>query len=220
MRANRLRCLPLPVLLVALAAAPAPAAPPSHRIFVTSVAYDGDLGGLSGADSLCQGHANSGSLTASLGYTWRALLSVNLVVDAKDRFVWSGPLADVTGEVVTNDPGVWPWSDDGDSTLDVDENGDPSPDAFAWSGSTIAGVSKGAGFDCAGWTNGTGAENGWAGETGYFPDSNWFDSFASGCGDAWYSVYCVSDAKVFSDDFESHSTCSWSAQPGSGEICV
>jgi hypothetical protein len=44
--------------------------PRPNRIFVTSETYDGDLGGIAGADAICQGHADA----ASLGGTWRALL--------------------------------------------------------------------------------------------------------------------------------------------------
>ena len=221
MRSTRLvrSCLAAMAVLCGLAVDPIAAASPSHRIFLTSIAYDGDLNGLAGADALCQAHGTTGQLTASLGYQWRALLSVDGVVDAKNRFVWSGPVADVTGLVVTNDPGTWPWADNGDSTIDVDEDGNAPPDSFAWSGSLITGVSKGAGFDCVGWTSNAGTDDGWAGQNGNFPSEDWFDSFGSGCGDEWYSIICVSDAKIFADGFEVVGTCNWSDNPGSGEVC-
>lgn len=47
--------------------------PRPNRIFVTSEAYDGNLGGLAGADAICQGHADAASLTG----TWRALISTS-----------------------------------------------------------------------------------------------------------------------------------------------
>ncbi|MDD5606391.1 MAG: hypothetical protein PHN37_00800 [Candidatus Pacebacteria bacterium] len=50
------------------------------RVFVTSNNYRGNLGGLSGADNICNQLAN----TAGLGGTWRAWVSTS-TVDAKDR---------------------------------------------------------------------------------------------------------------------------------------
>lgn len=46
------------------------------------------------------------------------------------------------------------------------------------------------------------------------------DSFVSGCGDAWYSLYCVSDASLFSDGFEADYTCNWSTQVGNTQACA
>ena len=43
----------------------------TKRVFVTSVAYNGNLGQLSGADAKCQAHADA----ASLGGAWKALIS-------------------------------------------------------------------------------------------------------------------------------------------------
>lgn len=45
----------------------------SRRVFVTSIGYTGNLGGLEGADAKCQERANA----ASLGGIWRAWLSTN-----------------------------------------------------------------------------------------------------------------------------------------------
>lgn len=52
--------------------APTPTVSPSaKRVFVTSTTYNGNLGGLSGADAKCQTRANA----ANLGGTWKAWLS-------------------------------------------------------------------------------------------------------------------------------------------------
>src|SRR5262245_24341653 len=110
----------LALILAAASSSGAAALPGSHAIFLTSIAYDGDLGGLDGADALCQLHADNGKLTQPLGRTWKALLSIDAIVDARNRVVWRGPLYDVTGLLVTNDPGAWPWVQDGTSTLEVD----------------------------------------------------------------------------------------------------
>jgi len=177
-----------------------------HYIFVTSTAHDGNLGGLAGADALCASHAAGGSLTGPLNLTWKALLSVYGVVDARDRVNWVGAVYDVAGNLATNNASSWPWVADGTSVIGIDENGDPPPDSYVWTGSHEDGVSVGPGYDCNGWTNNTSAHNGWAGETEYFGYSNWFDSFGNQCGDAWFSLYCVSIVDIadliFEDGFE------------------
>jgi hypothetical protein len=184
----------------------------SHYIFLTSVTYQGDLGGLSGADALCASHAASGSLTSQLNVTWRALLSIHGVVDAKDRVSWAGAVYDVSGDLATNDAGAWPWVQNGPSTIDVDENGDPPPDSYVWTGSDVNGTSVGPGYDCNGWTDGTSAYDGWSGETGNFDNSTWIDSFGNQCDDEWFSLYCVSESDdlIFADGFESGDTTAWS----------
>ncbi len=67
---------------------PSPDARPQHsRMFVTSTQYTGNLGGLAGADALCQGAA----LAGSLGGTWRAWLStpsVNAIDRIQDVSPW------------------------------------------------------------------------------------------------------------------------------------
>lgn len=184
----------------------------SHLIFVTSVAYDGALGGLAGADALCSSHAASGSLTAALDRTWRALLSVDGVVDARDRIYWTAPAYDVSGLLVTNDPGTWPWVKDGTSTIGVAEDGGAPADNYAWTGSHATGVSVGAGYDCGAWTSSSSSSAGWAGESDSFGSSTWLDSFSNTCDGAFFSLYCVSYAEgtVFVDGFETGNTGVWS----------
>lgn len=50
---------------------PSPSPTAFNRVFITSTTYDGNLGGLSGADAKCQERSNA----ASLGGTWKAWLS-------------------------------------------------------------------------------------------------------------------------------------------------
>jgi len=185
----------------------------SHLIFVTSIAYDGALGGLVGADALCSAHASSGALTAFLDRTWRALLSSYGVVDARDRIHWAASVYDVSGLLVTNDPSTWPWVKDGTSTIGVNENGGPPSDFYAWTGSHATGISVGAGYDCGGWTSSSSSSLGWAGESDSFGSSSWFDSFSNTCDSAYFSLYCVSyvEGTVFIDGFETGSTGVWSS---------
>ncbi|MFO0674362.1 MAG: DUF1554 domain-containing protein [Polyangiaceae bacterium] len=63
-----------------------------HRIFLTSTVYDGNLGGLAGADAKCQARADA----ASLGGTWKAILSTR-TVDARDHVDGTVPRYNVDG---------------------------------------------------------------------------------------------------------------------------
>lgn len=86
-------------------------------IFVTSSAYDGDLGGRSGADALCQTHAEG----AKLQGTFLAWLS-NAGADAADRMNDGAPWYDTNGVLVFNNAAnlrTTPQSD-----IDHDEFGD------------------------------------------------------------------------------------------------
>ncbi len=67
---------------------PAPSSEPNthKRVFVTSAEYSGQLGGLAGADQLCQTAATA----ANKGGTWRAWLSSS-TVNAIDRIADVGP---------------------------------------------------------------------------------------------------------------------------------
>ena len=164
-------------------------------VFISSVSYDGNLGGLNGADNLCTSLGTGGTLSAPLNKTWKALLSKSTggVVNARDRFFWSGPMFDLGGKTVTQDPSSWPWIDaGGGSNISVNENGGGPDDSYVWTGSTLDGLSKGTGFDCNNWTDDTGTHSGWSGETGSYPTSSWFDSFSSLCDDTWFGLYCVS----------------------------
>ena len=165
-------------------------------VFISSVSYDGNLGGLTGADNLCNSLGAAGTLSGPLNKTWKALLSKTTggVVNAKDRFVWTGPMFDLNGVMVTRDPSAWPWIDAGaNSEIGVNESGGGPDDSYVWTGSTVNGVTRGAGFDCNDWSDATGAFDGWSGETSNFPSSSWFDSFGNGCGDTWFGLYCVSE---------------------------
>lgn len=164
-------------------------------IFITQASYNGNLGGIAGADGLCQLAGTSGSLTAPLNKTWKALLSKGTggTINAKERFVWTGPMLDLTGKTVTQDPSTWPWVNAGEgSIIGVNQNGGGPGNSYVWSGSTINGLSKGATQDCNGWTSDTQSYSGWSGETSTFPNNTWFDSFGTLCADMFYGLYCVS----------------------------
>lgn len=165
-------------------------------IFITGVSFDGNLGGITGADATCNMLGTNGSLSGPLNRTWKALLSKTTggVVNAKDRFAWTGPMLDLGGKTVTKDPSVWPWVNAGEgSTIAVNQNGGGPDDAYVWTGSTVDGVTKGAGSDCNGWTDASNNFNGWSGQTSSYPTKDWIDSFGTTCPSANYGLYCISE---------------------------
>jgi hypothetical protein len=62
-----------------------------------------------------------------------------------------------------------------------------------WTGSTINGLTKGAGNDCNGWTDATNSFNGWSEQTSNFPATDWIDSFGTTCPSANYGLYCIGE---------------------------
>ena len=161
-------------------------------IFVTTAEGTGNMGGLIGADARCNTAGAAGSASGPKQKMWKALLSqrTGTIVNAKDRFVWTGPLFDMTGQMVTRNPSVWPWAATGTGGTTRRTEDNALAGSYAWTGSTIDGVAAPA--DCSGWTDGTTAFNGRAGETASFPNTAWFDSFNNGCSDTFFSLYCVS----------------------------
>jgi hypothetical protein len=114
--------------------APTAAQNSSMGFFVTSTkSTTANLGGLRGADNLCQ------SLAAAVGVgdrTWRAYLSVerdadNSPTDARDR-IGNGPWLNAKGAVVARDLNEL-HARKGDATVFVDERGQPIPGQ--WTGS-------------------------------------------------------------------------------------
>jgi hypothetical protein len=158
------------------------ARPAGRRVFVTSEAYDGALGGVSGGDAKCQAAANG----AGLGGTWLAWLS-DTTTSPSARFPQSTePYVLVGGGQLAAD-----WTDLIDGSLaapiDRDETGSALADAGAarvWTGTVADGTLSGG--NCADWTTvGSGGVYGTAAAT----DSQW--SFTSGntCGSLDH-LYC------------------------------
>ncbi|OIN87736.1 MAG: hypothetical protein AUJ12_01130 [Alphaproteobacteria bacterium CG1_02_46_17] len=83
------------------------------KVFVTSTTYNGALGGLSGADSICNGRAAVSSY--GLSSKWKAVLS-DSTMDAANRIPWNwGTLRNMVGDAVVDGgfPDLW------DGTLDM-----------------------------------------------------------------------------------------------------
>lgn len=164
-------------------------------IFVSSSKYNGNLGGLAGADTICNTAGTNGTLTKPLNKSWKALLSVTTggtTINAKDRIVWIGPMHNVNGQMVVQDPATWPWvATSQTADINKNQNGGPPGGAYVWSGSAINGTAK-PDLDCNGWTDESATFNGWAGQTGDFPISaRWFDAFMDICSSQSFSLYCI-----------------------------
>lgn len=77
---------------------PSPAPASAKRVFVTSTTYNGDLGGLSGADAKCQARAD----VANLGGIWKAWLS-NQTISSSSRLDHSNlPYKLLDGTTIAN----------------------------------------------------------------------------------------------------------------------
>lgn len=90
---------------------PSPTSAPAtsyRRVFITSSYYDGNLGGLSGADAKCQNAANG----ANLGGSWKAWLSDSTTSASSRLEHFSGSYKRIDGLIIANN-----WTDLTDGPL-------------------------------------------------------------------------------------------------------
>lgn len=130
---------------------------PARRVFATSTVQSGALGGLAGADVICQARADA----AALGGTFKAWLS-DATTSAASRLAHAfGDYVLVDGTVVTHG-----WSDLADGTLlaaiSKDELG-VSVTGSAWTNATVAGLIDSA--ECGGWASTASGDFGQTGST-------------------------------------------------------
>jgi hypothetical protein len=151
------------------------------RVFVTSVEYSGDLGGLEGADALCARHATA----VALDGTYKAWLST-VSVSAASRLTRSnGPYERTDGVVVASN-----WADLTDGNLAApinrDEIGAPV-EAGVWTGTAIDGASYTEG-DCDGFTNPSGGRA-LCGQSDTGTES-WTEDYVPPCS-SYLRLYCL-----------------------------
>lgn len=142
----------------------------SHKkIFITSTAYNGNLGGLAGADTKCQTAADS----QSLGGTYKAWISGESGgTSAASRLAHASvPYRMVDGTRIADD-----WTDLVDSTLDtgivLDEAGGESLNVDVWTNTYEDGSMDSFSGGCTDWTVGTSGGSGGYGRTG-IADLEW-----------------------------------------------
>lgn len=159
-------------------------------VFVSSVAVNGNLGGVEGADLFCQALASGAGLPGTF-HAWVSLTTNHASSRITHATVPYVVLVDgMPGNVVADD-----WTDLTDGTLDAPivrtETGQLVTQDYAWTNTVAAGDAPHDLFTCAGWTSSDGGENGIVGST-TSADVSWAFSIYRGC-DALHSVYCVQD---------------------------
>ena len=120
----------------------------SCAVFVTSTTHTGNLGGLDGADAICQARAKSGPAAPG---TYKAWLSTACQSRRRLRLTHATvPYRLVEGTQVAGD-----WDDLTDGTLDAPINRDQGglllPISQVWTGTAADGSF--AGSDCVAWTD-------------------------------------------------------------------
>ena len=150
------------------------------RVFVTSVGYNGNLGGLSGGDSKCQARANA----AGLDGTWTAWLSSSSV-HAKDRIPDQAYyLVDKTTKVCNNKADLIDGSIQ--TTISINEFGASQGNVFIWTGTNANGTAHTE--TCSSWTSAGSSVYGRYGWNIY-TDGLWTNRGKGACSSA-YKLYC------------------------------
>lgn len=164
------------------------AASTNKIVFITSTAYNGNLGGIAGADAKCTTRASA----ASLPGTYKAWISTSASDDPESRFTQH------TGNYIRTGDGVVVangWADLTDGTLDAriakNEFGAEVADAYPWTSVLPNGQSSAASHgSCANWTDGSFFQTGGYGEN-YSTNSLWTDSEdEENCNSSSYRLYC------------------------------
>lgn len=160
-----------------------------HRIFVSSTTTDGNMGGLSGADTICSNAASGANLTR----TYKALVSGSGTNEnAKERLSFSGPIYTVSSGVknlvAASGTALWNSSSSNLSNrVNRDENGN-TVSAGVWTGTNSDG-SLTPSNNCSDWSSST--ANAFFGSTDQF-DDRWVESNTASCSTNTLRVYCVS----------------------------
>ena len=144
-------------------------------VFVSSSSHTGNLGGLSGADSICQGLASS----ADLPGTYKAWLS-DSTQSPSTRFAKSTiPYIRVDGAVVALN-----WTDLTDAQLSnpivLDENGALHPEVYVQTGTRVQGQAEMDIYLCEGWHTAALTVRRYIGISAY-TDNRWTNNFDTSC---------------------------------------
>lgn len=136
-----------------------------YRVFVTSTTYNGNLGGLAGADAKCQERANA----ANLGGTWKAWLSDSSTSATTRLYHSEIPYKRLDGTIIANN-----WADLTDGSIQnkimLSENQSFIQTAYSWTGTRANGETDPNDPNCINWTSST--DNGSYGNN-YYTDNRW-----------------------------------------------
>ena len=156
----------------------------AHRIFVSSTTSDGNLGGLNGADEMC----NKAAEQAGLGGDWKAVLSTP-ETPVKDRLVFDGPIYNLGGDEFASGPGqLWDDRDPSNAVTYTEHGGEV--DGRVWTGT----LARGAGDEedhCTRWTSNSSRKQANYGNSDR-DDNGWIDVGGShaDCSEELH-LYCV-----------------------------
>lgn len=162
---------------------------PLKTVFVTSLAYDGNLGGIAGADSRCNTRASA----AGLSGTFKAWISGHTAVSSpSNSFTPSGtPYVMVNGTVIANN-----WSDLVDGTLQnaitIDEIGGTVASGNVWTGTKADGANEGTANThdhCSTWGSGSSLSDGYIGVIGS-ATATWTDGPGTAACNTTARLYC------------------------------
>ncbi len=158
----------------------------TKRVFVTSTKHDGNMGGIAGADAICQSTADG----ESLGGTWKAWLATDNTDEPVDRFVQNpGPYVMLDGTIIAND-----FADlNGYNTarIQVDETGFSSSNTYGFSAYAWNNINQGivmqtnAVYTCDGYTSNSSSQYSQAGQY-----CRLYGSTYRRCDNSWHLV-CV-----------------------------
>lgn len=159
--------------------------PESKRAFATSSSnHTGNLGGIAGADNICQNLANA----ASLGGNWKAFLSTSTTA-AVNRSSFSGNIVNMKGQIISSTG----WNGMRfyvGARIMWDENGNALPlmNTFVHTGTSPFGESS---FTCLNWTSASASEQTILGmpNTG---DYSWLSYTETNCSNG-RRLYCIED---------------------------
>lgn len=161
-----------------------------RRAFVTSQTFTGNLGGVEGANAICNAAASKGNLFG----TYKAWLSSNTSTPAgsmnKYNSFYRTPLS-ANSLIATS----WTTLANGalSSALDDDEFGNSVASSFVWTGTTTAGA-KESGADsavtCRDWTSSSGSDTGSVGSSGV-TTSSWTDSGNNSACNIARRLFCI-----------------------------
>jgi len=207
------------ILFLFVVGTPAGAGDPSY-VFVTSTLHDGNLGGLEGADAICNQLAAGnlpGTYTAWLSTEAGPVSAWQRVYDNPNgyRLYDGSPVALRLADVCdcTNDTACLI------NAINQTETGAPAPTntnigfATAWTGTWINAQECVISPDhCGNWQQNSSGD----GRVGDPTETNIF--WTEGSWDTWseqpcsgeYSLYCFQNAPMFEDGFESGDTTAWS----------
>ncbi len=164
-------------------ATPTPTPAPSKRVFISSASYNGNLGGLTGADSKCQQLADS----RSLGGTWKAWLSSSTVSTASRLTHNNGQYKLLNNTVIANN-----WNDLTDGTIlgqiATTEANNSLTNKKVWTNTKIDGGIYASNRSCSNWASSSSGIQGRQGDN-TSTTTSWTSQADNAC-NASRNLYC------------------------------